>query len=83
MIDFRPVGYVIGLLVAALGVTMLVPMALDLASENGHWQAFLESAAVTVLIGGAIAAIVIGFFWGGWVTGETAGNERKAPRSND
>lgn len=35
---------------------MLVPMTLDLASENGHWQAFLESAAVTILIGGAIAA---------------------------
>ena len=25
------------------------------------------------VIGGAIAAIVIGFFWGGWVTGGTAG----------
>lgn len=24
-------------------------------------------------IGGAIAAIIIGFVWGGWVTGETAG----------
>jgi len=24
-------------------------------------------------IGGAIAAMVIGFVWGGWVTGETAG----------
>ena len=25
------------------------------------------------VIGGAIAAIAIGFFWGGWVTGGTAG----------
>jgi hypothetical protein len=25
------------------------------------------------VIGGAIAAIVLGFFWGGWVTGGTAG----------
>jgi hypothetical protein len=24
-------------------------------------------------VGGAIAAIVVGFFWGGWVTGGTAG----------
>lgn len=25
------------------------------------------------VVGGAIAAIVVGFFWGGWVTGGTAG----------
>jgi hypothetical protein len=29
--------------------------------------------AVWGAIGGAIAAIVIGFAWGGWVTGGTAG----------
>ncbi len=26
------------------------------------------------IVGGAIAAIIIGFAWGGWVTGGTAGN---------
>lgn len=25
------------------------------------------------VVGGAIAAVVVGFFWGGWVTGGTAG----------
>lgn len=29
--------------------------------------------AVWGVVGGAIAAIVVGFFWGGWVTGGTAG----------
>jgi len=28
--------------------------------------------AVWGVIGGAIAAIIVGFFWGGWVTGGTA-----------
>jgi hypothetical protein len=28
--------------------------------------------AVWGVVGGAIAAIVVGFFWGGWVTGGTA-----------
>jgi trk system potassium uptake protein TrkH len=51
MIDLRPIGYVIGLLVAFLGLSMLVPMALDLAVGNGHAGVFLESAVVTVLIG--------------------------------
>lgn len=30
------------------------------------------------VIGGAIAAMVIGFSWGGWVTGETAGQMQTA-----
>ena len=30
------------------------------------------------VVGGAIAAIVIGFFWGGWVTGGTAGKMETA-----
>jgi len=55
MIDVRPVGYVIGLLVAVLGVTMLGPMALDLRAGNGNWTAFLESAAISVGVGGLTA----------------------------
>lgn len=55
MIDLRPVGYVIGLLVAVLGVAMLVPMFYDLAAGNDNWNAFLQSALVSVLSGGFIA----------------------------
>ena len=51
MFDLRPVGYVIGLLVAVLGVTMLVPMAADLYYGNGRWDAFLEAAILTSVIG--------------------------------
>lgn len=55
MLDFRPVGYVVGLLVAVLGASMLIPMAVDLAYGNGHWQVFLASALVTALIGALTA----------------------------
>ncbi|MGB3314467.1 MAG: TrkH family potassium uptake protein [Albidovulum sp.] len=55
MLDLRPVGYVIGLLTAVLGVTMLVPLAVDFAFGNDHWQAFLQSALVTTLGGGLMA----------------------------
>ncbi|MEM9855043.1 MAG: TrkH family potassium uptake protein [Pseudomonadota bacterium] len=51
MIDARPVSYVIALLVAALGVTMLIPAAIDAFYANGHAGVFLQSAAVTFLIG--------------------------------
>ncbi|ARC87838.1 TrkH family potassium uptake protein [Rhodovulum sp. MB263] len=55
MLDLRPVGYVIGLLVAVLGATMLFPMALDLWDGNPNWSAFLESALLTGLTGGLVA----------------------------
>ena len=55
MLDLRPVGYVIGLLVCALGATMTLPMAADLIAGNDHWPAFLEAAALTASAGAMIA----------------------------
>lgn len=55
MLDLRPVGYVIGLLVAALGLTMLAPLLADFVAGNGHWPVFLEAAIVTILTGGLVA----------------------------
>jgi trk system potassium uptake protein TrkH len=55
MIDLRPVGYVIGLLVAMLGLTMLLPLLVDLAEGREHWPVFLESSVITMLCGGLIA----------------------------
>ncbi len=55
MIDLRPVGYVIGLLVAVLGIAMIVPMLVDMAEGRGHWPVFLQSALITGLSGGLIA----------------------------
>ena len=55
MIDFRPIGYLIGLLVAALGATMLVALLADLIAQNGHWPVFFESAVITILTGAVMA----------------------------
>lgn len=55
MFDLRPVGYVIGLLVAVLGLTMLVPLVADLMAENGHWFVFFETGLITMLTGGLVA----------------------------
>jgi trk system potassium uptake protein len=55
MIDLRPVGYVIGLLVATLGAMMLFPMALDMAAGDGNWMAFLQSAVITAVAGAVLA----------------------------
>ncbi|MBL4918253.1 TrkH family potassium uptake protein [Szabonella alba] len=55
MIDLRPVGYVIGLLLMALAAMMLFPMMLDLVAGNSNWAGFLESAIVTALFGAILS----------------------------
>ncbi|MAI58760.1 MAG: potassium transporter TrkH [Rhodobacteraceae bacterium] len=51
MIDLRPVGYVIGILVALLGAAMFCPLLVDLAEGRGHWPAFMQSASITIGVG--------------------------------
>ena len=53
MMDLRPVGYVIGLLVAILGATMLLPMLADIIEGRGEWNVFFESGVITILTGEA------------------------------
>lgn len=55
MIDLRPVGYVIGLLVAVMGATMLFPMALDWLAGDPNWQAFLQAAVISGVAGAVLA----------------------------
>jgi trk system potassium uptake protein TrkH len=55
MYDLRPVGYVIGLLVAALGATMVLPMAVDYFTGSGEWLVFFEAGVVTCVAGGTLA----------------------------
>ncbi|PRY91287.1 TrkH family potassium uptake protein [Donghicola tyrosinivorans] len=55
MFDLRPVGYVIGLLVVALGVFMVPPLLVDLAEGRGEAHVFLQSSLVTILFGGLMA----------------------------
>ncbi len=54
-LDIRPVGYVIGLVVAVMGALMLVPMTVDFVAGNANWTALLESAIITVAAGGLTA----------------------------
>lgn len=51
MLDLRPVGYVIGLLVTVLGATMILPLIMDLFDGNPHWQVFAITGFLTCLTG--------------------------------
>ncbi len=55
MLDLRPVGYVIGLLVAVLGLFMVLPLLVDIAEGRGQALVFVEAGLITVLTGAMIA----------------------------
>ena len=55
MLDLRPVGYVIGLLVAVLGLFMVLPLLVDLAEGRGQGMVFLQAGLLTFLTGAMIA----------------------------
>jgi trk system potassium uptake protein TrkH len=55
MLDPRPVLYVIGLVLSALGVTMSFPLVMDAIHANGHWPVFFRSGLVTTLFGALVA----------------------------
>ena len=55
MQDFRPVGYVVGLMVTTLGVAMCLPMFVDMAEGVEHWFVFAKCAGITVGVGGLVA----------------------------
>ncbi|MEO1291443.1 MAG: TrkH family potassium uptake protein [Pseudomonadota bacterium] len=54
MIDLRPVGYAVGLMVFALGAMMMAPVIVDVAAGDPDWRAFVLSGVITSLVGGAV-----------------------------
>jgi len=55
MSDLRPVFFVIGLMIAALGALMFIPMWVDYAYGDNGWQSFAISGALTLLLGAVIS----------------------------
>lgn len=55
MPNFRPVLFVVSILLLALAVTMLIPAALDAVYGNPDWKVFLASAGFTGACGGGLA----------------------------
>ncbi len=55
MLDLRPVLHVIGLLLAALGLFMLLPAAVDWLQGDESWPILLRAGFVTVLAGALLA----------------------------
>jgi trk system potassium uptake protein TrkH len=54
MIDFRPILFVIGILLTTLAVAMGAPMIADLVTGHPDWRVFATSAGLTLFIGGIL-----------------------------
>ena len=55
MPDLRPVLFVVGLMIAALGSIMFIPMVVDWAYGDESWQAFASAGFITTLFGAIMA----------------------------
>ena len=51
MNDFKPVLYVVGVLLTLTSLTMILPMFADLINNNQDWNVFLFSSIFTFFIG--------------------------------
>ena len=54
MIDFRPILFVIGILLTTLAAAMLPPLLVDLHDGNSDWRVFGWAAALTSFVGIAL-----------------------------
>jgi len=55
MPDLRPVGYIIGLMIAVLGAAMLISVLADLSAGNANWQPMLKAAVPTGMCGALVS----------------------------
>lgn len=60
MFDLRPVGNLIGLLVAAQGCAMLLPVAVALLTGDGEHDTFILAAFISIVAGGGVALSTTG-----------------------
>lgn len=54
MLDFKPVFYVIGILLSILSIGLIVPVLTDLYMGNDDWKVFFLCAVVTAFFGGSL-----------------------------
>ncbi|PZR00270.1 MAG: potassium transporter TrkH [Cereibacter sphaeroides] len=55
MLDLRPIGYVVGLMIAVLGVLMLLPAMVDWLAGTDNAPSFLVSAFISTVFGGLLS----------------------------
>ncbi len=61
MLDIRPILLVIGILLTTLGIAMVIPALVDLASDEADWKVFIVAAGVTTFVGASLTIATWGW----------------------
>ena len=54
MIDFRPILFIVGILLTTLAIAMVLPAIVDVTVGHPDWRVFLGSAGLTLFVGVAL-----------------------------
>ena len=50
MIDYRPLLFILGILLTTISVVMILPAIVDGALGNPDWQVFASSSVITLFL---------------------------------
>lgn len=59
--DFRPIFYILGILLSVLAVSMVIPMMADIYWGNEDWKVFFLCIVITAFFGGSLVLSNAGF----------------------
>jgi len=51
VLDFRPILFILGILLSTLSIAMMLPALVDVATGHRDWQVFAASSGLTLFIG--------------------------------
>ncbi|MEE8272407.1 MAG: TrkH family potassium uptake protein [Alphaproteobacteria bacterium] len=60
MLDFRPIAFVLGILLSTLAAAMLLPALVDLSVGNPDWHVFAAASGATLFVGVALSVTTRG-----------------------
>lgn len=52
LLDFRPIIFVVGILLSMIAAAMVVPAIMDISADNPDWQSFALSSGLTMFVAG-------------------------------
>ena len=62
MLNVRPIGFIVGILVVILGISMLLPLLADLYFQDQHWKIFAYSSFFTIVVGALLVISCLNSF---------------------
>ncbi|MDC0162409.1 TrkH family potassium uptake protein [Paracoccaceae bacterium] len=62
MLNVRPIGFIVGILVVILGISMVLPLLADLYFQDQHWKIFAYSSFFTIVVGALLVLSCLNSF---------------------